>query len=542
MFYQSTAAVLRPIADSLTDRKLRLFNKNPEIPVPVFELAQAYDGATAADESLAAIYDRFMHTHAPERSAQREELVTARDQIVANMVTGIKGMLATTRQHIIPTGIELATEFREKREKNLHPNITVIEYHAHPALDDLALQEHVYSLYQDLPATPEVETFLLKPVATSAIRSMIRGNTHLSEGLTESWLDSLSDHTLETLYRQLFLEGRTVRVGDLGLLSGGEIEGEHWYGKTFAGSNLLAAYLLTQYLRDNPQPLGQDSVGIEQWELVLGNLHKVIGAYLREYYIARAANKQRGRLILTHSPTAKIEQGDFMVILNGDLDEAQVKAINTQAIIGAVMDGGHSRDLAQLTDPEQSERYLKIWNARYRALSQARKADSIRTSVQLVERLLTPRPKLCMDLFGSEEGPGDMHATWRERLHNEIRGLSGDQLDDPERMFVTLICKVYFRRGAYLSFLQSMDEWAGTTKANSRTAATQALIDTMVNWLAEQVGSEFYTPVPQQVPVTTEVDTTVVVEDDAIEEDSPVNPDAIAGATPANDDGNPLHK
>ena len=474
-----------PVARALTDGGRMVALKS--MFAPVTEVVRSLQNPVAPNRLAFSV--RIACESEDQVAGANEILVGADadavDDQVEALVRSVNAMTFTARNVIVPTIDALVNQYLNRQSQAGQPNVSVNVFKYHDVHSEPALVNHVASKYSNVMGRPEYRTFILPQLNAENIVTLVsENNPHLEQSQVVEWLLEMGAERIAAVWTKLY---GTSRLFDFTTASW--MHPNSW---PLQIDELLLAYCLTGALREQPQEVVGESVGLEEWERALGVLHELIGSKLLQAYTYRAQDTRNQRLIITSDAKDAMRTGVVAVLVNNDVSNGWIASGgDIQALLGAAVFEPNLKTVPAIN--AVADQLVEQWTKYYPVLRQSCADNSMRSRRADVVAVF-----LSSEVPAVEGLPAIDAGVAAQRLEAELRSISDDCYDKPFQLFAELVCRVYYpTQPLYVSFMQSMDRYAKIYPgASGRELAVEATFELVATWLAEQL-----TTVPFQADV-----------------------------------------
>ncbi|MNM21308.1 hypothetical protein D3C81_316670 [compost metagenome] len=540
----SIAASVRsisPVARSLTEGGRMVAFKSAFAPAT--EVAQSLQNPVRPN--LLAFSVRVAMESEDQIADANEVIVGADAQAIDDQVgslsNAVNTMVYTARNVIVPTIDGLVQQYVARQSGSFQPNVSVNAFKYHGVHSEPALVNHIASKYAQVVAQPNYRTFILNGLSAEAIVTLVaENNPHLESSQVVEWLLEMGAERILAVWAKLYGTSREFDFSSASWMSPAS-----W---PLQIDELLLAYCLTGALREAPQEVTAESVDLQQWELVLGNLHELIGSKLLQAYQYRAQDAKNQRLVLNTDGKDAMRTGTVAVLVNGDVYNGWLQAGgDVQALLSVAVHQPNLKNVAQI-NPVADE-LVAQWTKYYPVLRQACLDNGLRNRRRdVVAVFLNNTTPAVEGLPQIDTGVA------AELLDNELRAIDDEEYEKPYLLFAGLVCRIYYpNQRLYFGFMRAMDRYAKVHPgASGRELAIEATIELVATYLADQMITVQYTPEvdPNAVALEDEGVANVKIDNDNAEiaEDlgeiqAPVETDEVAAAQAEGEldaEGNPV--
>lgn len=482
MLSPCTVTNAREVAETLTARKVLITPKSTTMPLGV--IADRLDvGAPQLKRSINSEGYDLLTRHFTEvnevASEQNGELL---EDLVEYGSEGVRNMLHIARNSIVPIVKARVASYTELSKGSQYPQLEIKPVSLTPLLQSEVLTEHLLDYPKRYGVRDGYRTYHLHRPEVDELVKWACETDHIDSEIVAKWLTKVDGENLEIVFGTLFSEQRVLDVDDI------------FFSRTASlitcADELLFAYFLTSYLRDNPQdPIGEGA-SLEQWETNLGELHGYFGLRLLELAKIRHRMRLEGRLVIRYNNRSHVGKlsDELTVFINPDLvDQWRSKGGTTAMLLGAgFLEPSLTRIEALLARGEELEAY---WERKHRSIKMKADAKAKNQRRELYHFCMIQH-KDCEG--GGDGGVGDLPEvgteTFQQRVSDTVRELSEADLHDPVLCFTRLVCSVYFPGGVYEDFLNTMARCG--IDIHAREAATIAVVEVLASWMAEQIQTQ----------------------------------------------------
>lgn len=481
MLSPCTVTNAREVAEILTTRKVLSTPKTTTMPLGV--IADRLDvGAPQLKRSINREGYDLLTRHFTEvnevTSEQSSELL---EDFIEYASEGVRNMLRIARNSIVPIVKARVASYTELSKGSQYPQLEIKPVSLTPLLQSEVLTEHLLDYPKRYGVRESYRTYHLQRPEVKELVKWACETDHIDSEIVAKWLTTVDEEELEIVFGMLFGEQRVLQVDDI------------YFSRTASlithADQLLFAYFLTSYLRDNPQdPIGEGA-SLEQWETNLGELHGYFGLRLLELAKIRHRMRLEGRLVIRYNNHAYGNQAsdELSVLINPDLvDLWRSKGGTTAMLLGAgFLEPSLTRIEALLARGEELEAY---WERKHRSIKMKADAKAKNKRRELYHFCMVHHKDCDGDGGGDGELPELGNETFQQRVTDTVRELSESDLDDPVFCFTRLVCSVYFPGGVYEDFLNTMARCG--IDIHAREAATIAVVEVLASWMAEQIQTQ----------------------------------------------------
>lgn len=467
MLTKSTISVASQLAASLTERGILLsLKEGAQTPVSVMANHYAIGAPGLRRELNDAAYRKLNENLYKHINVEGIELAAEqRDELVELIATGQKKFLQRVRQEIIPKCKKVKETIQNVVTTKL-PEIEIKKVSFCPLLDDPALVEHLSEYPRRHVMASQYRSVNLTTPDAETIIEWAKQTKHFDGDVVGKWLlEHLTTEDIRCVFGELFNERLVFAPNELSFTR---------QSRLFSSSNeLVLAYFLTAYLRDNPgTPTGQ-SMSLDEWEALFDKLHGFFGLRLVEHMKIRQAYRKMERIVDEYVYSDMSKGGGYLFVhVNPDVyPEWIAKSNSVKTLLGAGANGDHTTVTAR--DFEGSEERLeRLWERKH-ALIRSRKAVSnlatIRTSIA----------HAITEEFGNQRDKRDEVTALLSRKNDS-------QLDDVWGTIFDVVCSVYYPSPMYRRFLSFLQHYSAMDKDN-REAALLANTEVMALQLRSMV-------------------------------------------------------
>lgn len=482
MLKPSTALIARQVAESLTRNGVLLTPKLPHVPVAV--MTDHFCAPIEADSQSMTprLAEAVCELHCAFNNEQTGSASSEFDRLTELMASGLQSMLTTVRTRVVPACKLITQAFNDTAEGHRLPNINVEPYHYHDIHSAPGLTEHVMD-YARIRYDLEYRSFQLDVPSPEKLVEWVSNTQHMPSEEVHAWIRDVSTKTLVEAFRAIWGGDITVKLITVPFLNSVE--------QPFYADHLLAAYLLSGYLCNNPQIVKTESVSLEEWTAVTSRMHGVLGATLYSLYERRARHRKQERVVLRYDAANAVADGNVTVRTNGDVyPEWSAAGNNIKVLLGAAVSAQGlvaARDLnARATE------LVAVWDRKHYLIRQTRLDRFIRNQRQLLKTQFTYPQAEVKELLATEY-TAHTSKTLEDAIATAVGRVTDRQLEDIPRLITELVCTLFFKNTPYLEFLTTMDRIANDgayDTNNPREIATLTVIEMTGAWLVSQVASQ----------------------------------------------------
>ena len=467
MLTKSTVDVASQLAASLAERGILLSLKG-EVQTPVSVLATHYHvGSPGLRRSLndAAIH-KLNEDFLKRNSEQASEMVAdQRDELIDLISTGQTSFLKRIRQEILPKCKEVKEVMEDVTRQHL-PEIEVKKANLCPLLADPALVSHLEEYPRKHILKSEYRTVKLPMPSAETIIEWAKQTPHFDEETVAKWLlETFTSEDIRVVFGELFDGHLVFGHGQLSFTRPTRL---------FTSSNeLLLAYFLTAYLKENPVTPSQQSMGIDEWEEMFETLHRLFGVKLIEFFKVRHQYQKTERVVVEYSHQDMTKGGGYLfVTVNPDVYPEWIAKGNTvKTLLGAGVTDNHNTMCAK--DFAGSEQRLAtLWERKHAIIRSRRSVESTRQYRSSLAHAIT-------NVFGGDRAK-------RQEVESLLAKMNETKLDNVWECIFDVVCGCYYPSPMYRRFLGFMQHYSAMDKDN-REAALLANTEVMALQLRSMV-------------------------------------------------------
>lgn len=483
MLSKTTVDVASQLAASLTDRGVVLSVKGGEstpLSVMTNHLETGAPGLRRelTDAGISKLTQQFFeHNQSTGDTPASEE----RDELVSLIVKGQQAILTKVRQEIIPKCKEVKSLLDDVNRES-HPDISVKAVKLPTFLDNDVFLSHIGDYPHQHKLKGQYRSFNLAFPATEQIIEWVANTKHFDNDAVTTWaLECLTDEKIRYVFGTLFDFRKQFEYHEISYLRSTNMFME--------ANELLFAYFLTAYLRDNPQTPRDESVSLEEWEAALNDLHGLLGLRIYELLKIRQRYYKEGKLVLRYNnENVGKPYGHLHVFVNSDVFACWVEnGGDVKALLGA---GVFATGNTTIKDFEEHGEVLAgQWD---------RKHAVIRSQFQ-TEMLLRRRQDTELSITDTIKSD----VTTRMKVREVLSRKNDKDFDDMWKVIFDVVCEVFYPNPIYRQFLDSM-AYFGTKTTSSREAALLANIEVLSRWFRTMVTWDHFTPDVVKQPTTQE--------------------------------------
>lgn len=475
MFRLSTISVAKATADTLSYRNVLLQPKSSSLAVGVVTnhfnapIEPTYKVLSTSEAN--AVKERFAELNKNQSKISEDEF----NEIVELMSYGIRRMVTTIRNNVVPLIKDLTENTQWYIDKKQTPDVRIETFMFHPIHSEVGLADHVLNSYGDVRQLDVYRVFMMDYPGHESLINWISKNGMVSPEVTKQWLVGLNENDLRRTWEQTFLTDRSIKA-NTGVFDKTRLP--------FEIDQLLAVYFLTIYLAEEPQTVIGESVTLEEWQQHMRVLHRYAGALLSYCYQKRIKDLNGGVIVYNYQLPG-VYDGIYAVTVNGELIKPWLEnGGDIKMVFGALVSNPALKSIAQLE--EHRDELIKVWDRKYYMLKQLTQDSSFRNSRDGLKSAFMSTIRRGDNGFELPET-----LTFDEiskRLDNELAVFKEKDFEDLPTTIKCLVCRVLYPNTPYLEYLNSMDNAAKEApELNAREAGLIALIDLVGSWLAKQI-------------------------------------------------------
>jgi hypothetical protein len=353
-----------------------------------------------------------------------------------------------------------------KAMSTLSPMNVMVEYYPLPY--NCPILGELVSRYSDIPNNDMKLTVIFQPMAAGEIRkNAVTGISRLDEDVM-SWLENVSDETVEGIYNDVFGE-RAKTLNDVMTTLA-----------TRPACSLLV-FLLARRFKDNiPDGLNIDLGSYKEYVTTLmGQAGRVVASVIR----LRADNDRADYMVKSFPDYVDSYLGvpSGQIKVNADVYNRWTKAGGVpEALFGAIHAGETSLNYTKLLG--ESDRFVEIWR-RATALMKTR------VEFDRFNHFLEGLRQALLNQVGTMDASLRVFTdqAYKERITDHLARVKEGGVDAPWHVARKLVCRVFFPHTEAEAVLLAI---ATQVKLNPdmelREAALLATVDIVTTWVAKQ--------------------------------------------------------